>query len=180
MSDSLPGVAIAISLVPPLTVVGIAYSQGDWDSGNGALLLFTTNMLAILVMGGLTFVITGVTPISRVATGQHRVRTAVAGVVVLGALVLGSLFLNGAQAATNLFDLGTTEDAVDEWLADDDSHRIVSVSIEDDTVVAVVVGPSDGLPTPADLAAMLSDRLGRTITADVRLIVEERIVATGG
>ncbi|MCP4225556.1 MAG: DUF389 domain-containing protein, partial [Actinomycetia bacterium] len=63
VSDSLPGVAISIALVPPLSVVGISYAQGDWSSGHGALLLFATNMLAILVMGGLTFVATGVTPV---------------------------------------------------------------------------------------------------------------------
>ena len=80
VSDSLPGVAIAISLVPPLSVVGIAYSQADWSAGNGALLLFTTNMLAILIVGGLTFIVTGVTPIARVTENQHRVRTSLAAV----------------------------------------------------------------------------------------------------
>jgi len=77
VSDSLPGVAIAISLVPPLSVVGIAYSQSDWEAGSGALLLFATNMVAILIVGGITFVFTGVTPLARITENQHRVRTAV-------------------------------------------------------------------------------------------------------
>lgn len=35
ISDSLPGVAIAVALVPPLTVTGLAWSQGEWLVGSG-------------------------------------------------------------------------------------------------------------------------------------------------
>ncbi len=179
VSDSLPGVAIAISLVPPLTVVGIAWSQADWESGNGALLLFCTNMVAILVMGGLTFIATGVTPISQAAANQHRVATSLGGVTVLAAIVLGSLFLNGSQAATNLLGQGAVEDTVDQWLDASAAHRVVDVNLDGDTVTAVVVGPSEGLPAPTGLAADLSEELDRDITLDLRHIVEERTVIGG-
>mgnify|MGYP005841709157 CR=1 FL=1 len=39
------GVAIAISLVPPLCVVGIALRMGELGPANGALMLFITNFL---------------------------------------------------------------------------------------------------------------------------------------
>ncbi len=52
IADSMGGVAIAISLVPPLCVVGIALSQGNWEAAGGAMLLFLTNFLAILLAGG--------------------------------------------------------------------------------------------------------------------------------
>jgi uncharacterized hydrophobic protein (TIGR00271 family) len=52
VSDSLPGVAIAISLVPPLCVVGIGLAEGDWSAAGGAMLLFLTNFLSILLTGG--------------------------------------------------------------------------------------------------------------------------------
>src|SRR5262245_10570380 len=52
VADSLPGVAIAISLVPPLCVVGLALAVGEWGAASGALLLFVTNALAILLAGG--------------------------------------------------------------------------------------------------------------------------------
>jgi len=48
VSDTLPGVAIAISLVPPLAVVGISLEAGAPSDAAGALLLFGTNVLAIL------------------------------------------------------------------------------------------------------------------------------------
>ena len=59
IADSMGGVAIAISLVPPLCVVGIALRQGEWTAAVGALVLFATNFLAILLAGGVTFLIIG-------------------------------------------------------------------------------------------------------------------------
>lgn len=51
ISDTLPGVAIAISLVPPLAVVGITLEAGAGTQATGALLLFLTNVGAILLSG---------------------------------------------------------------------------------------------------------------------------------
>lgn len=51
ISDTLPGVAIAISLVPPLAVVGLTLESGAPDEALGALLLFVTNVSAILAAG---------------------------------------------------------------------------------------------------------------------------------
>jgi uncharacterized hydrophobic protein (TIGR00271 family) len=51
IADTLPGVAIAISLVPPLCVVGLTLSTGNGDEAAGAMLLFATNVASILVLG---------------------------------------------------------------------------------------------------------------------------------
>lgn len=177
VSDSLPGVAIAISLVPPLSVVGIAYSQADWAAGNGALLLFLTNMVAILTMGGLTFVVTGVTPLSVVYEGQRRVRTALASVAVLATLVVGALLLNGAELASNALGEARLAGTVEAWLADSPLHRLVDTDVDGDVVTVVVVGPSDGLPDVDQLDAELTAAFRQEVTADVRLVVEERFTS---
>jgi uncharacterized hydrophobic protein (TIGR00271 family) len=59
VADSLPGVAMAIALVPPLCVVGIGLAQGEIGAASGAMLLFITNLLAILIAGGLVFALLG-------------------------------------------------------------------------------------------------------------------------
>ena len=51
ISDTLPGVAIAISLVPPLSVVGLTLEAGKLGQSLGASLLFVTNVAAILGSG---------------------------------------------------------------------------------------------------------------------------------
>ena len=55
ISDAIPGVAIAVALVPPLSVVGIGLSLGQQEIATGSLLLFTTNLICIIFFGGLVF-----------------------------------------------------------------------------------------------------------------------------
>ena len=62
MSASLPGVAIAVALVPPLAVVGLSLSQGQWQIAAGASLLFATNLVAIAATGGFVFLLLGFQP----------------------------------------------------------------------------------------------------------------------
>ena len=55
ISSALPGVAIAVALVPPLSVVGIGWSLGEQEIVIGSLLLFITNLICIIFFGGLVF-----------------------------------------------------------------------------------------------------------------------------
>ncbi len=173
VSNSLPGVAIAIALVPPLTVIGISYSQGDWDSGNGALLLFLTNALAIMVVGGVMFLLLGVAPLSRVAENQHRVRTASAVVFGSAMLIIGALVLNGTSAATNVFGQRATQQTVAEWIAPFPEFSTVETGLSGSTVSVVLAGPvAADRPTADDLADQLSSALGREVTVDLRIRLE--------
>lgn len=85
VSDALPGVAIAISLVPPLCVVGVMMANGDPDAAMGALLLFTTNLLAILVAGGGLLAIMGY---GRAALGTVKSHERRRAALVIGAATL--------------------------------------------------------------------------------------------
>lgn len=55
LSTVLPGVAIAISLVPPLAVVGVCLQGAQYGDASGAFLLFLTNVLAMVVAGTAVF-----------------------------------------------------------------------------------------------------------------------------
>lgn len=59
ISDTLPGVAIAISLVPPLSVVGFTFEAGKLGQSFGASLLFLTNVAAILGTGTVVMALYG-------------------------------------------------------------------------------------------------------------------------
>ena len=58
--SALPGVAIAAALVPPIATSGIALSHGDITKGGGALLLFVTNMVVIILGTSLVFRMVGI------------------------------------------------------------------------------------------------------------------------
>ncbi|MCB0169089.1 MAG: DUF389 domain-containing protein [Anaerolineae bacterium] len=62
MSSSLPGVAIAVALVPPLATVGIGLSWLNMGIASGAMLLFLTNLIAIITASGFVFFVLGFRP----------------------------------------------------------------------------------------------------------------------
>lgn len=55
IADAIPGVAIAVALVPPLGVVGICLSLQQNNLALGALLLFATNLFGIIFSSGVVF-----------------------------------------------------------------------------------------------------------------------------
>jgi uncharacterized membrane protein len=72
ISDTLPGVAIAISLVPPLSVVGFTFEAGKIDQSLGASLLFLTNVAAILGSGTVVMALYGFFRQAAVPAGPER------------------------------------------------------------------------------------------------------------
>lgn len=59
LGDVLPGIAIAISLVPPLGVVGVCLGAGEPALAAGALLLFGSNVVALVIASTVVFMVAG-------------------------------------------------------------------------------------------------------------------------
>lgn len=69
LSDSLAGVAIAVALVPPLSVVGIGLAFASFPVWLGATLLYATNLIGITIAGSLVFLIMGFIPLHKARNG---------------------------------------------------------------------------------------------------------------
>ena len=107
ISDTLPGVAIAISLVPPLAVVGLLLSVQRYADASGALLLFGTNVAAIIATGAAVLI-------------GYRVRDAARGAdYPVGKLTGRTLAIVGGLVLVVAVPLGfgTLSVALDEQLA---------------------------------------------------------------
>ena len=91
ISDTLPGVAIAISLVPPLAVAGLTLESGSVAQSLGALLLFVTNVVAIIGTGVVVMSVYGVTRLARepLAGEAHRGMGRTAALLTVMFLVIG-------------------------------------------------------------------------------------------
>ena len=88
VGEALPGVAISAALLPPLASVGLGVAFRDGAIVGGALLLFTTNLIAIVFAASLVFLLLGVRP----PAGERRSRWFRRGVTVTGlSLLLVSL-----------------------------------------------------------------------------------------
>jgi len=87
VSAALPGVAIATSLAPPLSVVGLGLAQGNLQAAGGALLLFITNLITISLAGVIIFTLLGIHPLNLQPEIKRRVRRGITGVTFLMFLI---------------------------------------------------------------------------------------------
>lgn len=141
ISDTLPGVAIAVSLVPPLANAGILFAVGKPGLAAGSLLLFGTNYVAILLTGALVFVVMGfpkaaVSPFDAGARRRALTIALAAGLLIVIPLSLTSYHLVVAnKIATRSYELGQ------QWL-EGSGYRLMSVDAEatDGTVTFLVLG----------------------------------------
>ena len=69
IADAIPGVAIAVALVPPLSVIGIGLALGAESIAIGASLLFLTNLICIIFFGSLVFLFQSYGNIDRAKKG---------------------------------------------------------------------------------------------------------------
>lgn len=99
---ALPGVAISAALVPPLATVGIAFATGDYRESAGALLLYTTNLVAIVAAAVFVFLSLGFRP-SQSQKAQRAIqrRTVRIALILLGFItfVLGATTISLAREA---------------------------------------------------------------------------------
>jgi uncharacterized hydrophobic protein (TIGR00271 family) len=169
----LPGVAIAISLVPPLAVVGVCLGDGAPRLALGALVLFLSNLVALVLAGTLVFTVV-VYQASGAEGGTHR-RTYLS-LAILTFVVAVPLLANtlGALYLSVLTD--RVEGVATSWLAQTPGSSVSDVSITGSDLVIEVQTPSD-LPTVDTLLADLQGQVPDGITVVVTTTLGERIDA---
>ena len=174
ISDALPGVAVAIALVPPLAVVGVTAQVGATTESLGALVLFGTNALAIVGMGALTFIATGTAAAEaarRWTLDWWTIGFGAIAVVVLGALAANTSSVNEADAQAEIAGA-----AIEVWI-DDRDYEVISVEIDGADVTVVISGPS----SPDDLDE-LGEALDRAVqgadSVDIRIAITESTTLT--
>lgn len=176
IADSMGGVAIAISLVPPLCVVGISINQGRWDAAGGAFTLFLTNFLAILLAGGITFMLGGLGRLATTADHVRMRRNAFVLIIVATLLVAAPLAITSYQAVTTSLESRTATGDVSQWLAGT-AYQVVRTTVNGHAVTVVVEGTGEMRPL-RDLADGLAATLGRSVVVDLR-VIPSRIQASG-
>lgn len=88
ISPSLPGVAIATAIVPPLANAGLCFAIGEIAYGIGSLLLFLANFFSILIAASIIFAATGMSAYAKSLSRQEMVRRFGVAVICLLALTI--------------------------------------------------------------------------------------------
>lgn len=148
ISDTLPGVAISISLVPPLTVAGLVLESGAYGQALGALILFATNVAAILVTGVIVMAIYGVRPVPAAEGDAVDVRRGGkrAMIVIVSLLVIVGIPLTYSSIVTgaNTINASTIQSVSGRW-ATEKGWDLLSVDLTPDGAAVRMTGP---LPVP--------------------------------
>ena len=137
LAGVLPGVAIAISLVPPLAVVGVVLAGADYRQAFGAFLLFLSNAIAMIGAGALVFAIAGY---NRAARGSRsEVKRPIVIISFIGGALVVLLALASAQSVAQAVDIRRINAAASQWL-DGSSYELVSVRPAPNGFVIEVIG----------------------------------------
>ncbi|HEU4756272.1 MAG TPA: DUF389 domain-containing protein [Agromyces sp.] len=157
ISDTLPGVAIAISLVPPLTVVGLTLESGAPGEAVGALLLFVTNVAAILATGVIVLALYRVgSPAHEVKEGVGRNRMRAIATTLVTLVIIG---IPLAASSVRLTEQELLESAVRQaaqpW-ADEEDLTIELLEVDGSTALLQVSGEPPE-PDTSGLVAGLRD-----------------------
>jgi uncharacterized hydrophobic protein (TIGR00271 family) len=154
VAATLAGVAIAAALVPPLTVIGIAVTNGRPIIAANAAVLLLTNLVCIVLGAALIFQLLGVR-----ATADARplwVRRALMGLGLTVLVLIAPLTLNVqavqrvGQARPFTYPVGTdVRDAVDVFLRDWPEVEMIALArngVQPTAPITAILSTEDGLP----------------------------------
>jgi uncharacterized hydrophobic protein (TIGR00271 family) len=176
----LPGVAIAVAVVPPLAVVGYGLSTRQFPIAGGAFLLFLTNLVAIIISSSLVFYSMGYRAHKAAEAGRWKLkyRMAISATVLL--ILSIPLFLTLRRAVSQLrlqSEIGKRLGA--GFGADNASVSDMSLSFQGRELLVHATLRTTKYLDPSQIEAVeqsMRDEFGR----GARLQVDQMLVAEGG
>jgi uncharacterized hydrophobic protein (TIGR00271 family) len=167
VSDTLPGVAIAISLVPPLANVGILLALGRPDLASGSLLLFATNYFAILLTGSLIFGLIGFSEAALIERSVKTKRKAIAIALIALMFIAVPLTYTSYKVIVNNVLTVRVYEASDLWLAES-GYRLISVNTEtaDNSIYMVLLGEGELPPLEVLKEKLKGNTFGKVVKVE--------------
>lgn len=169
VAAALPGVAIAAALVPPLGVIGIGVSQGDFAVAGGGTLLVLTNLVAISLAGSITLLLLGFRPAPR-GERQARLRTGLVASVILLVVIslpLAAVLVNTVRRSQDQHIVQhTLQQQIQPLTGVDLTQVFVQQTGSGLDVTATLYAPQNH---PSIDAAQLADALRQALNAPVTL-----------
>ena len=174
--SALPGVGIAVALVPPLATVGITWQLDRPTDAWNAMLLFLTNLAAIIFSASIMMILAGFRPRVRVSRKVLTARVLITLTAVTVVAIPLSLHTRASLEDGQLNLL--VSQSVKSW---DQSAQVVSLTAQIRGGVAhvqlLVTGPND----PDEIwriADQIHDRSGHPVEMDLRYQQDDRFQVT--
>lgn len=176
-SDALPGVAVAVALVPPLAVVGVALQLGDLAYAAGAGLLFLTNVAGIVFAASVTFVVSGFVPGRRLLAGSPTIAAGLRTAAVVVMVLVVPVQMTRGQLLPPVDHTAVVTAAIDDYLEGEaELIEVMGVTVrafndvaEVDLVLATPIEP----PSADDLAEFLASELDKPVELQMMAVATD-------
>jgi uncharacterized hydrophobic protein (TIGR00271 family) len=181
-SSSLAGVAIAVALVPPLATVGITFQVGASEESQGALLLFATNLVAIVLSAIVVMALSGFVPADRRFSVSRSARVGLVVSLALLLVIAVPLTLHTLDVLRDRRFGGTVAGAVATWDPNAEISQMRADVSGDDrgTVDLVVATTSSELPPVWRLVEAIAIDTDYVVDLEIRINQEVKRAATSG
>ncbi|MFC1765064.1 DUF389 domain-containing protein [Planctomycetota bacterium] len=183
ISPTLPGVAIATAIVPPLANTGLCFALGEINGGFGSFFLFLANFFSILIAASVVFASTGMATFSKKLSPSDLARRF--GVAVVSLSIIAVVFTYSLVRLVNqrylrqsikteligaMTDIPGSYMREFMWERSDDGLHILATVRTPQTITPNRV---------ADIQNQLSQALGRPIHLIIRNNPVKDIAASG-
>lgn len=142
-SSAIPGVAVAVALLPPLASAGVLIMTGEFELATRAIVLFLTNLIAMILAGALTFIAVGVSPASTRRRSGAFIKSKLWLFFILVVAVSIPLYFYSEKILFNAEYQAARSETIQQWLRENELTLIdVDVSVEDRTIFLGLEGPN--------------------------------------
>jgi uncharacterized hydrophobic protein (TIGR00271 family) len=175
ISEWVSGVAIAISLVPPLSVVGICLAHGYFIEAGGSFLLFLTNFFAIVLSGFFVFTMMGLGPLPVSDMEQKTRRKAIQAIIIGTVIIFAILAFTGYLAFEATRETVFIRNTAKEWVGET-SFQVTGVQVNETFIDVTIRG--DGTPPDIDhLAASIIKKVNRRpLTIRMHIVPQKDVI----
>ena len=184
LGESVAGVAMAASLMPPLAVVGIQLAFGNLSASWWAFMLFLTNLVAIILVGVILFWMYGFNPHK---LDQHKKVMKRLAFVIIGLIVITVPLVHSLQVIKEKNNLKKIiQQNVEQTLSNKISNfKIQDIQIKNLTDKKIDVNLTLSLPENVnfyktfknELTYNLSHQLWKNINLNIELIRTANIIS---
>lgn len=181
--DALPGAAIAVALVPPLSVVGISLQLTEWQMALGAFMLFLLNVVGMVASAALTFIAAGFVPGRRLLSGNMSIASGLRWASVAVIVVVLPMQFGRGRVLPAADQTAATVEAVQEFVEEEvAAAEVVNVTVEVAQGIAdvdvVLAASSVSAPKVRDLARHLASELKTGVEVSLHVVETETEKAT--
>lgn len=164
---AIPGVAVAVALVPPLAATGVLLGRNQPSLAGGAFILFLTNLFGILVAATLVFYGAGFIRVHKKHFTNRKGVLTFAFIAVPTLTLAVFLTVQFTHIASDARDLRAATNAVSSWIGS--LGEIEEITLKNQTIKIQILSPSDP-PSIENLNASLSSTLKYPVTIDLRWV----------